>query len=292
MAEAGYPDCCARTSRSSFGHEFCGEVLDHGPGTQTSRGRHPRRRLPLVRAARQVHPLGLSTAAPGAYAEQLIVEQSLAFAGPQRSAHRAGGADRAHGRRLARRPPQRDRQERRRDRDRLRPDRPGRHPHAQGPRRAHRGRQRRLGLPPSTCHHMRRRPRRRPRPGLALRAPSHGHLETVPKPWARRTVEKLHKLRLPWWHVWRAADAIGAATPKRPVVFECVGVPGTDRRHHHQRAAVRPRRRGRGLHGRRPASAVDGDQQRSTCASCSATRRSSSATRSTCSPTARSTSPR
>ena len=40
------------------------------------------------------------------------------------------------------------------------------------------------------------------------------------------TVEKLHKLRLPWWHVWRAADAIGAATPKHPVVFECVGVPG------------------------------------------------------------------
>ena len=40
------------------------------------------------------------------------------------------------------------------------------------------------------------------------------------------TIEKLHKLRVPWWHVWRAADALGAATPKRPVIFECVGVPG------------------------------------------------------------------
>jgi threonine dehydrogenase-like Zn-dependent dehydrogenase len=59
-------------------------------------------------------------------------------------------------------------------------------------------------------------------------AKGHGHLETVPDALglAVSTVEKLHKLRLPWWHVWRAADAIGAATPKHPVVFECVGVPG------------------------------------------------------------------
>jgi threonine dehydrogenase-like Zn-dependent dehydrogenase len=34
------------------------------------------------------------------------------------------------------------------------------------------------------------------------------------------------RLRLPWWHVWRIADKLGAATPKHPVVFECVGVPG------------------------------------------------------------------
>jgi threonine dehydrogenase-like Zn-dependent dehydrogenase len=26
--------------------------------------------------------------------------------------------------------------------------------------------------------------------------------------------------------VWRAAEEVGAATPKAPVVFECVGVPG------------------------------------------------------------------
>ena len=33
--------------------------------------------------------------------------------------------------------------------------------------------------------------------------------------------------RLPGWsHVYRAVDAIGAAGPKRPVIFECVGVPG------------------------------------------------------------------
>jgi threonine dehydrogenase-like Zn-dependent dehydrogenase len=38
-------------------------------------------------------------------------------------------------------------------------------------------------------------------------------------------MEKLR--RLPGWsHVYRAADALGAAGPKRPVIFECVGVPG------------------------------------------------------------------
>ncbi|BBZ27895.1 dehydrogenase [Mycolicibacterium madagascariense] len=39
------------------------------------------------------------------------------------------------------------------------------------------------------------------------------------------SMEKLR--RLPGWsHVYRAADAFGAAGPKRPVIFECVGVPG------------------------------------------------------------------
>lgn len=39
------------------------------------------------------------------------------------------------------------------------------------------------------------------------------------------SMEKLR--RLPGWsHVYRAADALGAAGPKRPVIFECVGVPG------------------------------------------------------------------
>jgi len=39
------------------------------------------------------------------------------------------------------------------------------------------------------------------------------------------TREKLGKLPLPWWHVWRIAEKLGLQ-PKRPVVFECVGVPG------------------------------------------------------------------
>lgn len=38
--------------------------------------------------------------------------------------------------------------------------------------------------------------------------------------------EKLGRLPVGWWHAWRLADKVGATMPKRPVIFECVGVPG------------------------------------------------------------------
>ena len=40
------------------------------------------------------------------------------------------------------------------------------------------------------------------------------------------TRENLGKLPLPWHAVWRGAEMAGLAQPKRPVIFECVGVPG------------------------------------------------------------------
>jgi len=36
----------------------------------------------------------------------------------------------------------------------------------------------------------------------------------------------MERLPIPWWHVWRLAEKLGTASPKRPVIFECVGVPG------------------------------------------------------------------
>ncbi|MFN3714129.1 MAG: zinc-binding dehydrogenase [Alcanivoracaceae bacterium] len=39
------------------------------------------------------------------------------------------------------------------------------------------------------------------------------------------TYEKLAKLPLPWWHLWRFGEWVGMK-PKSPVIFECVGVPG------------------------------------------------------------------
>jgi threonine dehydrogenase-like Zn-dependent dehydrogenase len=55
-----------------------------------------------------------------------------------------------------------------------------------------------------------------------------GFFQTVPDAAgaAVATVEKLGRLPVGWHHVWRIADKLGAATPKRPVIFECVGVPG------------------------------------------------------------------
>lgn len=39
------------------------------------------------------------------------------------------------------------------------------------------------------------------------------------------TRDALEKVPVPWWAAWRLAEWLGAG-PKRPVVFECVGVPG------------------------------------------------------------------
>jgi threonine dehydrogenase-like Zn-dependent dehydrogenase len=40
------------------------------------------------------------------------------------------------------------------------------------------------------------------------------------------TREKLDRLPVPWHVAWRLAEKLGVGTPKRPVIFECVGVPG------------------------------------------------------------------
>lgn len=40
------------------------------------------------------------------------------------------------------------------------------------------------------------------------------------------TREKLGKLPLPWHMAWRLVERLGVGAPKRPIVFECVGVPG------------------------------------------------------------------
>ncbi len=39
------------------------------------------------------------------------------------------------------------------------------------------------------------------------------------------SMEKLRKIP-GWSHVYRVADRLGGTAPKRPVIFECVGVPG------------------------------------------------------------------
>ncbi len=60
--------------------------------------------------------------------------------------------------------------------------------------------------------------RRRPRRATSTRSPTRYNT-------AVGAVEKAHRFHIPWWHLWRAADAAGVK-PKSPVVFECVGVPG------------------------------------------------------------------
>ena len=230
MAETGYPDFMRSNQSVVFGHEFCGEVLDHGPGTRKApRAGTPVVALPLARRGKDVHPIGLSTAAPGAYAERLVVEQSLALPVPNG----------------------------------LPPEKAAlTEPMAVGWHAVQRGEVGKrqvaivIGCGPIglavilmlKAHGVRTviaSDFSAGRRALATRcgadvvvdpaqdspykaASGHGHLETAPDALglAVNTLDTLHKLRLPWWHVWRAAEAVGAATPKHPVIFECVGVPG------------------------------------------------------------------
>lgn len=230
MAETGYPDFMRSNQSVVFGHEFCGEVLDHGPRTRKApKAGTPVVAMPLVRRGTDVHAIGLSTKAPGAYAEQLVVEQSLAFPIPNG----------------------------------LPPDKAAlTEPMAVGWHAVLRGEVGKgqvaivIGCGPIglavilmlKAHGVRTviaSDFSKGRRTLATRcgadvvvdpaqdspykaASGRGHLETAPDALglAVSTVEKLYKLRLPWWHVWRAAEAVGAATPKHPVIFECVGVPG------------------------------------------------------------------
>ena len=55
-----------------------------------------------------------------------------------------------------------------------------------------------------------------------------GHFTTMQAPIAAalEAIEGLSKLPVGWWHAWRALDKVGATTPTAPVNFECVGVPG------------------------------------------------------------------
>ena len=77
-AKTGYD----RFGRSSepivFGHEFSGRVAEHGPGCRRDvADGTPVVAFPLLRSAAGVDGVGLSRHAPGAYAEQLVVEEAL-----------------------------------------------------------------------------------------------------------------------------------------------------------------------------------------------------------------------
>src|SRR3954464_710853 len=79
MAERGGYDRFARSDQAVvYGHEFCGEVAEHGPKTRgTVPTGTPAVALPLLRNDGIVDPTGLSQHAPGAYAEQVVVSESM-----------------------------------------------------------------------------------------------------------------------------------------------------------------------------------------------------------------------
>ena len=264
LAEAGYDGFMRSDQRVVLGHEFCGEVVDYGPKSSKKLPTGtPVVALPLVRRGREVHAVGLSAAAPGAYAENVLVEQSLMFPLPNGLSPQLGVLTEpmAIGWHAVRRA-----EIKKRDVAIV----IGCGPvglaviamlKAQGVRTIvasdfSRGR-RELAtvcgadvvVDPSEAS-----------PYDA--SGDHGHLKTFPDlaELGVGTMEKLRRLPVPWHHVMRAADKLGveAEAPSDLRVRRRTGHP---RRRHRQCAPVLARRRGRCVHGARQDPPGDGDQQ-------------------------------
>jgi threonine dehydrogenase-like Zn-dependent dehydrogenase len=227
--QAGYARFGRSTEPIVFGHEFSGEVAEYGPGcagavpTGT-----PVVALPLIRGAQGIDAVGLSAHAPGAYAEQLLAQESLMLPVPNALAPDVAALTEpmAVAYHAVRRGEVGKRQvaivigcgpvglgvilmlKARGVRTVVASDlSPGRRALAQ-----------KCGAdvvvdPEQTSPYT--------------AAGDRGHLDDIPAALdlALDTREKLGRLPFGWWHVWRVAEKLGAA-PKHPVVFECVGVPG------------------------------------------------------------------
>jgi threonine dehydrogenase-like Zn-dependent dehydrogenase len=228
-ARAGYDRFMRSSEPIVFGHEFCGEVAEHGTGCRQSSppGTHVVA-LPLLRSGGGVDMVGLSPHAPGAYAEQVLVQESLMMPVPNG----------------------------------LPPDVAAlTEPLAVGWHAVRRGEVRKrdvaivIGCGPiglAVILALKARgvrtivasdysPGRRALAsacgaGVVIDpaqespfAAGDGHRHLTDMPAAMELVldtrEKLERLPIGWWHLWRLGEKLGAA-PKHPVIFECVGVPG------------------------------------------------------------------
>lgn len=228
-AEIGYDGLMRTTDRIVLGHEFSGVVTERGKGSRLAEGT-PVVSFPLLRAGGAVHTTGLSPHAPGAYAEKVLVQDALSFAIPNGLPTDLAALT---------------------------------EPTAVGLHAVNRGEVGKgqvaivIGCGPvglAVIGVLKARGvktviasdysagRRRLAETIgadvvvdpAVESPwsaaqGRGHLDHAPDVFELgvSSVEKLRKLPfVPWDSVWRVADKVGAATPKHPVVFECVGVPG------------------------------------------------------------------
>jgi threonine dehydrogenase-like Zn-dependent dehydrogenase len=82
-ASAGYMTAMRPEDSVVFGHEFVGRIAGYGP--QTRQKWKPGTRvvgLPVVRHGDSAHAVGLDPAAPGAYAEQVVLQETFTFPVP------------------------------------------------------------------------------------------------------------------------------------------------------------------------------------------------------------------
>ena len=212
-----------------FGHEFSGSIAEYGPGTRRKLPTDtPVVALPLLRTKDGIDATGLSLNAPGGYAEQILVQESMMMPVPnglpaELAALTEPMAVAWHA---------------------VRRSEIARKDVAVvigcGP----------IGLAVILCLKAKGvdtvvasdfSPGRRAlatRCGADVvvdpaaespyaRSPDRGHVTNAEELFelALETKEKLDRLPTGWWHAWRLGERLGAG-PKNPVVFECVGVPG------------------------------------------------------------------
>jgi threonine dehydrogenase-like Zn-dependent dehydrogenase len=212
-----------------FGHEFSGRVAEYGPGCkQEVPTGAPVVAFPMIRTDGRIDTIGLSLHAPGAYAEQLLVQESLmlpvpnglpadvaALTEPMAVALHAVNRSEVKKRQIA--------------------IVVGCGPVGLGVILMLKARGVRTVVASDLS------PGRRalaeacgadvvvdPANGDPYRAAGDsGHLHDAPAVFelAMGTKEKLDRLPVDWSHLWRLGERLGAG-PKAPVVFECVGVPG------------------------------------------------------------------
>jgi threonine dehydrogenase-like Zn-dependent dehydrogenase len=212
-----------------FGHEFCGEVAEHGPGCRKSLSTGTRVvAVPMLRGTESIDLLGLSVHAPGAYAEQMLVEESLMMVVPNGLGSEVAALT---------------------------------EPMAVGWHAVRRGEVGKrtvaivIGCGPvglavilllkakgvrtvvASDYSSGRRALASVCGADVVVDPTHespfagatrrGQLDDIPSALelAVGTREKLERLPVDWWHVWRLGEALGGK-PKHPVIFECVGMPG------------------------------------------------------------------
>ena len=229
----GYDRYMRSAERVVMGHEILGTVIDKGPWASDGRGKIPIGTsvvtIPLVRRGRTVDGIGLSAHAPGGYAERVVVQEAMTIPVPNGlDADTAAVTE----------------------------------PMAVAWHAVNRGEIGKkdpavvIGCGPvglAVIAVLRMRGVRTivasdPSPGRRALAATCGATAVVDpgagSPFAAASghgeyagmtdqynagidaLEGLAKLPVPWWTTFRLLDAVGATAAKRPVVFECVGLPG------------------------------------------------------------------
>ncbi|MBJ7330880.1 MAG: zinc-binding dehydrogenase [Solirubrobacteraceae bacterium] len=225
----GYTRMARTTDRLVFGHEFSGAIAEYGPKTKAKLPTGtPVVAFPLLRGGDGVDTIGLSAHAPGAYAEQVLVQQALLEPVPNGLAPDVAALT---------------------------------EPMAVAWHAVQRGEVGKgdvaivigcgpvglgviLGLKAKGVKTVVASDYSAGRRALATTcgadvvidpavgspfegSKDHGHLTNADETFelAVGTKEKLDALPIGWWHLWRLGEKLGAM-PKHPVIFECVGVPG------------------------------------------------------------------